>query len=104
MSKTSLAVLLFIGLSLTSCGKQDVHSACYSNGDHANMSDGKITRICDCIDAAVKRANLTEQETQWVITLLNKEAIKELKPGDAAKAKKIEDDLIQLKTSCVGRK
>ena len=35
-------------LALAACGDVDVKSACFDNGEHGKLSDGRITRICDC--------------------------------------------------------
>ena len=93
-------LLLLCSLLLTACGEENVHSACYANGDHANMSDGKITRICDCIAKAVALQQPTARETGWIITLLKGRRIVDDTPADQAAIKQIQGFIQQKQASC----
>ena len=91
----SVAILL-----LTSCGKVTVQSACYSNGDHANMSDGKITRICTCVSDRIAAQKFTERETSWVIALIEKESVKDLTESEKVRWKEVSQTFWSIKRGC----
>ncbi len=93
-------LLLLCSLLLTACGEGDVHSVCYANGDHGNLSDGKITRICDCIAKAVAQQKPTPQETGWIITLLKGRRTTGDAPADQAAIKQIQTFMQQKQASC----
>lgn len=57
-------------LALVACSEPTVHSACYKNGPHDSMSDGRIITMCDCVTKDVEALKLGEKQTKWVITLL----------------------------------
>lgn len=73
--------LILVGLAtvllLSACGKQDVPTACYKNGPHESMSDGRIISMCDCVKEKVEAQELNEKQTNWVITLLKGKQVKE---------------------------
>lgn len=95
------ALLPLLGLLLVSaCGEQTVHSACYKNGDHANMSDGRITRICDCVDAEVKRQNPTPRQSQIVVAWFNGKTVDSNTPRDRQEADVIVAAMKKFKASC----
>jgi hypothetical protein len=87
-------------LLLISCGKADVQSACYSNGDHENMSDGKITRICSCISDRISAQKFSEKETTWVITLLKKKTIKDVPDSEQERLKEVSGTFWGIKRGC----
>lgn len=94
-------VTLSLGVFLlAACGKQDVHSACYSNGGHENMSDGRIIRICDCITHAVEEGKPTAQETKWIVAWFNKKTMETATPQEKEQAKQIAASVAQLKAMC----
>lgn len=57
-------------------GAKTVEAVCFRNAPHERMSDGKIIKLCSCVDKRIKAANLSEAETAWVLTLLNDEKVK----------------------------
>ncbi|MFY9286929.1 MAG: hypothetical protein WAO98_00345 [Alphaproteobacteria bacterium] len=98
--KQHAIIICLTSLLLASCGKQDVHTACYKNGDHENMSDGRIIRICDCIEKAISKDKLSEQESGWIVAWFNKKAIETATPHESAKSKGIVASITQLKARC----
>lgn len=91
---------LFAICILVSCGKKDVQSACYSNGDHEKMSDGRITRICMCVAKGVSAMNLSEKENGWVIDVIEGDTIKELSDKEKDQLKEIKKRFYRIKSSC----
>lgn len=91
---TIIAILI-----LTSCGKADVQSACYSNGDHGNMSDGRITRICMCVSERITAQKLSDKETSWVIAIIEKDSIK-VEDKDKARWREVSGIYKGIKQSC----
>lgn len=69
-------------LILAACSEPTVQSACYKNGPHDRMSDGRIVRICECVDKAVAEKKLSPKQTGWVITLLNQDEVEGLTQAD----------------------
>lgn len=102
--KIRIAVLCLTTLLLASCGKQDVHSACYSNGDHEHMSDGRIIRICDCLSNAVQKGKPTEQEAQWIVAWLNHKSPETKTPEEIKRADGLIASLVSVKTRCEATK
>lgn len=95
-----ITMFCVVALLLAACGQQDVHSACYANGDHEHLSDGRITRICDCVDDSVKKGSPTEKEKQWIIMWFNKKPLKAATSEEKKQAEKLVAEIIQLKARC----
>jgi len=91
-------------LLLTACGEENVHSACYKNGDHANMSDGRITRICDCIDSTLKNTKPTPQQIQLAIAWLKGQPLESKSPQAKYAAADIAAAMKRIKPYCEGTK
>lgn len=102
--KSHAVVLCFGLLLLAACGKQDVHSACYKNGDHDNLSDGRITRICDCMNNAIQKDKPSDQDVKWIVAWFNKKPLITKTPEDEKKASSLMTSLTKLKTRCDGTK
>ncbi|MFY9288695.1 MAG: hypothetical protein WAO98_09365 [Alphaproteobacteria bacterium] len=98
--KHQTAILCLTMLLVAACGKQDVHTACYSNGDHENMSDGRIIRICDCITNAIEKEGATKEERLSIIAWFNKKKIETTTTQELEKSKGIIASITQLKTRC----
>lgn len=98
--------LLALGFTilLSACGEPTVHSTCYKNGDHARLSDGRITRICDCVDATVKAANATPQEVKWAIAWLKGDALEARTTPEKKAAAAITASMTRIKAHCEARR
>jgi hypothetical protein len=56
-----------LGAVLAGCS-DDPANACFKTGDHDTMSDGRITRICDC---ALKRVGaLSEPDRSTLVDII----------------------------------
>ncbi|MFH1159097.1 MAG: hypothetical protein V1721_09525 [Pseudomonadota bacterium] len=75
-------------------------SVCYSNGDHKNLSDGRITRICDCVSSRIAAQNLTEEETGWVVTWLKGKSAKDVPEQRQARLKEVSQSFWSIKRGC----
>jgi Metal-sensitive transcriptional repressor len=103
MKQRKLLTLCFSVLLLASCGKKDVQSACYSNGDHANMSDGRITRICMCVSKRVAAQGYSEKETNWIIAMIEKDSLK-IEEGDKERWREVSKIFSGIKQGCEAEK
>lgn len=72
--RLSVAVVL-MGAALAGCS-DDPASACFKRGDHDNMSDGKITRICDCALKQSGAATLSEAERGTLVDVIHGRSVK----------------------------
>ena len=100
MKYRNILAICFAALLLMSCGKADVQSACYSNGDHENLSDGRITRICDCVSSRIAAANLTEEETGWVVIWLKGKSVKDVPEQKQERLKEVSQRFWGIKRGC----
>lgn len=100
MKYRNILAICLITFLLMSCGKASVQSTCYSNGDHEHLSDGRITRICDCVSSRISAAKLTEEETGWVITWLKGKNVKEVPPQELARLKEVSQIFWGIKRGC----
>lgn len=71
-SKTAFlsGAALLIAFLLTGCS-DDPPGACFKRGDHDSMSDGKITRICDCALKAVGSHRMTEEANGLLVDVIH---------------------------------
>lgn len=56
---------------LSGCGDTDVKSACFNNGEHKIMSDGRITRICDCRMKEARVENMSAEDQALLARLID---------------------------------
>lgn len=103
MKVRAAAMIALSVLLLAACGKKDVQSACYSNGDHANMSDGKITRICMCVSERVAAQKFTEKEVGWIIAMIEKDSI-EVPDGDKERWREVSKAYYAIREGCEASK
>lgn len=82
--KLSLAISL-MAVALAACS-DDPASACFKRGDHDNMSDGRITRICDCALKQSGAATLTETERGTLVDVIHGRSVK---AGEEARTRAI---------------
>ena len=75
-------LLALSSVLLAACSEPTFDSACFSNGDHENMSDGRITRICDCMEKRVAEGNPTPKQSKWLIAMLRKKDITDATEAD----------------------
>lgn len=54
---------------LTGCA-DDPASACFKEGEHDKMSDGRITRICDCALKRAGAASMTEADRSTLVDII----------------------------------
>lgn len=68
MIRKSHAALLAL-LLLTACEK-DPTTACFDNGEHEKMSDGRITRICDCALSKIRADKMTPAQQKALVAII----------------------------------
>lgn len=66
--RLSIAIGL-MAITLAACS-DDPASACFKRGDHDTMSDGRITRICDCTLKQSGAATLNEAERGTLVDVI----------------------------------
>lgn len=99
MGKLKHTIIFSMVVLLFACGQQDVHSACFENADHVNMSDAKIRRICDCIEKGVSKQKANENETRWIVAWLNDDPIEGV-PIERDEILRISSFMSGLKRNC----
>lgn len=67
--RSCFAMVVSAGV-LAGCS-DDPPSACFKRGDHDSMSDGKITRICDCALNAVGSARMGEGAQSLLVDVIH---------------------------------
>lgn len=66
----SAGAAVFLAILLSGCS-DDPPGACFKRGDHDAMSDGKITRICDCALKAVGSVRMTEEGQGLLVDVIH---------------------------------
>ncbi len=66
----AIAAMGLLAVALAACS-DDPASACFKRGDHDTMSDGRITRICDCALKRVGVGTLSEAERGTLVDVIH---------------------------------
>ena len=93
--RLSIAIGL-MAVALAACS-DDPASACFKRGDHDNMSDGRITRICDC---ALKQSGSTSLSEADRSTLLDAIHGRSARAGEEARHRAIASRWTAALQSC----
>jgi hypothetical protein len=64
-------IVLVAGLLALGACSDDPPSACFKRGDHDSMSDGRITRICDCALKQVGAAAMSEADRGLLVDAIH---------------------------------
>ena len=86
MPKCLKVVAVAVACLLGGCGDSSVSSTCFNNGEHESMSDGRITRICNC---RIKEARVERLEAKDQKLLSRIIAGKEIDASDQKRAQEL---------------
>lgn len=82
--------------ALAACS-DDPPGACFKRGDHDAMSDGRITRICDCALKQVGAASMSEADKALLVDVIHRRGVKE---SDAARYRAIAQRWSSAEQNC----
>lgn len=70
MRRMAIVAVGLLTIALAACSDDPV-SACFKRGEHDTMSDGRITRICDCALKRVGVGTLSEAERGTLVDVIH---------------------------------
>lgn len=88
--------MVLLTVVLAGCS-DDPPGACFKRGDHDSMSDGKITRICDCALKAVGSERMGEGARSLLVDVIHGRGPK---VGDEARHREMAQRWASAHQSC----
>lgn len=76
MNRMRLTIAIGLTVVILAACSDDPASACFKRGDHDNMSDGRITRICDCALKQSGAATLNEADRGTLVDVIHGRSVK----------------------------